>query len=527
MRCPKCKGRVEADDKHCRHCGYTPGTKRSRRSRQRPDGPPSSRSRRSEGTGSRSRRSDRPGSRSHRSDGPVSPSRRTKPSHLEAISDLPTYGPGSSAGDEVPTLVRGDSMNSADPPTQDMSDMPTSYEAPPLSGPPGPKVVGEDGTLLLENLGGYLIEKLLGKGAMGAVYLANQTKLRRKVALKVLPPERARDSMISIFMQEAQALASVEHPAIIEVHDIFKEKGLFCIAMAFAAGGSVRALLKREGKLTEAKAAEIAYQVAQGLAAAADKGIVHRDIKPDNVLLTEQGRAKIADFGLVKYEDTVKVTATHRVMGTPSYMAPEQWEDSDQADHRSDLYSVGCMLYEMLGGKPPFRAKSAMQMMQLHTNEEVPNLRKLNKDVSPKMSRIVKKLLKKSADDRYQTGRDLAKALQDFISGEGLQDIELAREQAAKKKGNRELKFRNLEQPTMDLSAGDRRTGRQGRSQRDSHRIGQAASLDLRSRPVRRGRGSWLYTLVLIGGAVGAGYYFRHWLWFHIGPYWNQLMSNF
>ena len=262
----------------------------------------------------------------------------------------------------------------------------------------------------------YRIERLLGQGGMGAVFLATHTRLDRKVAVKVLPDELAKDeTFIQRFEREARAVAQLHHPAIVQVHDMFEEEGNYYLILEYLGGGSIRDLLEEEGPLPEWAAACLIRFAALGLHAAAEAGFVHRDIKPDNLLLTENGEVKIADFGLVHMEAAgTTLTEIGTTVGTPAYMAPEQWEDIRTCDHRTDLYSLGCTLYELLVGEPPFLGPSVTNFMTHHLTKSVPPLRSKRPDVSQGLEQVVLKLLSKKQGDRFTTGAELAEALDPF-----------------------------------------------------------------------------------------------------------------
>ncbi len=269
-------------------------------------------------------------------------------------------------------------------------------------------------SFLGRTLAGYKIQDLLGEGAMGAVFRARQLKLKRTVAVKVLPPALSNDrELIERFEREAQSLAKLDHPAIVPVYDMFEAEGLYFIAMGYCGGGSVKELMAAEGRLEEQTAAEIVFQTALGLWAAAEKGIVHRDIKPDNLLLTVEGRVKIADFGLVKAanEGDGEFTVPGTVMGTPATMSPEQWRDSRKTDHRSDLYSLGCTLYMMLTGAQVFPGPSSANLMEQHLMHPAPNISVSRPGLSSAMGQIVTRLLQKDPIHRFQTGKELAEAI--------------------------------------------------------------------------------------------------------------------
>jgi serine/threonine protein kinase len=201
------------------------------------------------------------------------------------------------------------------------------------------------------------ILELLGQGGMGAVYKARQTKLDRLIAVKVLPPEVARDpAFAERFMREARSLARLNHPNIVTIYDFGETNGLFYFSMEFVDGQNARQLM-HAGKLSQAQTLPIVSQVCDALRYAHDEGVVHRDIKPENILLDKRGRVKIADFGLAKLVGLtptfLTLTGAHEVMGTLYYMAPEQTRRSHQVDHRADLYSLGVVCYEMLTGELP------------------------------------------------------------------------------------------------------------------------------------------------------------------------------
>src|SRR5437588_5746630 len=198
---------------------------------------------------------------------------------------------------------------------------------------------------------------LLGQGGMGAVYKARQPKLDRLIAVKVLPPEVARDAAFAErFMREAQSLARLNHPNIVTIYDFGEADGLYYFSMEYVDGKNVRELIEA-GELPASTALKIVPQVCDALQYAHDEGVVHRDIKPENILLDRKGRVKIADFGLAKIVGLtptyLTLTGSHEVMGTLYYMAPEQVRRSHVVDHRADLYSLGVVFYEMLTGELP------------------------------------------------------------------------------------------------------------------------------------------------------------------------------
>src|SRR5580704_1128607 len=265
-------------------------------------------------------------------------------------------------------------------------------------------------------LGPYEIVASIGAGGMGEVFKARDTRLKRDVALKVLPDSFASDpDRLRRFQLEAQSASALNHPNILVVHDIGHEPAAYLVSELLE-GQSLREKL-REGKLPVSKAIDIARQTAAGLAAAHSKGITHRDIKPENLFLTKDGRVKILDFGLAKVTTSEKpspdsvtetqVTDPGAVLGTASYMSPEQVR-AKPVDQRSDIFSLGCVLYEMLGGKRPFRGDTAADTMSAILKQEPPDLTSLDPTLPPALDRIVRHCLEKNPDDRFQSARDLA-----------------------------------------------------------------------------------------------------------------------
>jgi predicted Ser/Thr protein kinase len=267
----------------------------------------------------------------------------------------------------------------------------------------------------------YEVEELLGQGGMGVVYRARDTRLGRPVALKVLPPEFTRDQdRKNRFLQEARAAARVTHPAIAQVYDVDEgPEGLF-IAMELVSGKTVKALVQ-ERELDLLGALEIASQVALGLQRAHEEGVVHRDIKPENIVVTPDGHAKILDFGLAKlleptapqapegisHMETLAKTQAGFVLGTLRYMSPEQAR-GQAVDHRSDIFSLGIVLYEMVTGQLPFSGTTALDTLHAIAFEETRPMTALRANLPPSLQRVVTRCLRKRPQDRYADAKELA-----------------------------------------------------------------------------------------------------------------------
>lgn len=252
----------------------------------------------------------------------------------------------------------------------------------------------------------YRIIEKLGSGGMGMVFLAEDTKLNRKVALKFLPSEYTTDvDIISRFKREAQALAALNHPNIITVHEVGEHDGIAYIAMEYVKGKSLRdAILKEE--FTIAEVLEITIQICEGLNKAHKAGVFHRDIKPENILIDEDGLVKIVDFGLAKLEGASKLTKQSSTLGTLHYLAPEQFQGL-KLDHRTDIWSLGVVLYEMITGHLPFQGDFEAAVIYTIMNEDPKPLAIYNIRVSKNLQRIIEKTLIKDVSSRYQTVNDI------------------------------------------------------------------------------------------------------------------------
>jgi Tol biopolymer transport system component len=285
-------------------------------------------------------------------------------------------------------------------------------------------------------LGRYEIRSQLGAGGMGEVYRARDEKLNRDVAIKVLPASLSQDGdRLRRFEQEAQAAGALNHPNILAVHDVGIHDGAPYIVSELLEGEELREQLN-DGSLPRRKALDYAQQVAQGLAAAHERGITHRDLKPENLFVTTDGRVKILDFGLAKLRplrsesvsseiDTQKqITDPGTVMGTVGYMSPEQVR-GHEADHRSDIFSFGSILYEMLTGQRAFRRDTMAETMTAILKEEPPELSETNAKISLPLEKIVRRCLEKKPEGRFHSASDLAFALEALSTPSGSQSAVL------------------------------------------------------------------------------------------------------
>ena len=271
-------------------------------------------------------------------------------------------------------------------------------------------------------LGGrYRLGSLLGVGGMAAVYLASDRVLERQVAVKVLSPLYAQDpGFVERFRREARTAARLSHPNVVAVFDSGSDAGQHYLVMEYVPGESLAELLAREGRLAPGRAAELAVQVCAALAAAHAQGLVHRDVKPANVLVDREGRVKVTDFGIAKATAASTLTATGMVLGTAAYLSPEQARGGP-VDARSDLYGLGCVLYELLCGSPPFgsgadRPQVALATRHLSELPEPPSRR--NPQVGPGLDAVVLTALAKDPAQRYQRATDLQAALGRVLAGQ-------------------------------------------------------------------------------------------------------------
>lgn len=260
----------------------------------------------------------------------------------------------------------------------------------------------------------YILEQRIGAGGVGEVWRARHIRLNKPVAIKLILPHLVQDENIySRFVQEAIATANLEHPHIISVHDFFSFGDDAFLVMSYVEGGSLQDRIKKRGRLPLAETLRIARGMLDALDFAHQKGIVHRDVKPSNILLSPDLHAYLVDFGIALVLGKTRITRFGASIGTPDYMSPEQIR-GEQLDHRTDVYSFGCVLYEMLTGRSPFRRSdddTEFTLMERHMNEAPAFVRSLNPEVNERLEATVMRALAKDRDKRFAGCADLAKAL--------------------------------------------------------------------------------------------------------------------
>jgi eukaryotic-like serine/threonine-protein kinase len=263
----------------------------------------------------------------------------------------------------------------------------------------------------------YEIQGVLGQGGMAKVFKGHDTVLGRDVAVKVLSPQFAGDDQfVSRFRREAQAAAALNHPNIVSVFDTGDQADVHYIVMEYVQGRTLRDAIRNDGPLQPERSAEIAASVARALASAHEAGLVHRDIKPGNIMLTPEGEVKVMDFGIARTATGDTLTQTAAVLGTASYLSPEQAQ-GEQVDARSDIYSLGCVLYEMLTGGPPFTGDSPVAIAYKHVKDDPVPPARLNGDVPSDLEAVVMKAMAKNPENRYQTADEMREDLERALQG--------------------------------------------------------------------------------------------------------------
>lgn len=281
-------------------------------------------------------------------------------------------------------------------------------------------------------LGRYKLLDLLGRGEMSAVYLAEHIAMQRRCAIKVLPANRVKDtSYLGRFHREARAVASLDHPNIVRAYDVDQQNEggaeIHFLVMEYVSGISVEQMVKTKGKLPYVQIADIIRQTAEGLSHAHLAGLIHRDIKPGNLLISDQGTVKLLDLGLARFfkeddEESLTIKHDEKVLGTADYLAPEQAVDSHNVDERGDIYSLGCTFYFALTGHPPFTDGTLVQRLLAHQTRQAPSVKMDRPDIPEDLLMIVEKMMVKRREDRYQTARELADELTRWLGNHGTEE---------------------------------------------------------------------------------------------------------
>jgi serine/threonine-protein kinase len=309
----------------------------------------------------------------------------------------------------------------------------------------------------------YEVGRLLGAGGMAEVYEGHDRLLARRVAIKVLLPQYARDpAFLARFKREAQAAASLTHSNIVGVYDTGVQAGTNFIVMEYVEGRTLRDVIKSEGPLLPVRAAEIGGDVCSALAAAHARGIIHRDIKPANIMITPDGGVKVMDFGIARAVTSEAITQTAAVVGTAQYISPEQAQATG-VDARTDLYSLGVCLYEMLAGRVPFTGNTPVAIAYQHVRDDPPPLRQFNPDVPADLESVTMKAMAKNPDNRYQTAVELRQDLERVRRGQSVLATPLLADRPTVAIGRTATPY---EQGTSVLSGPMTQTGYEGRAAR-------------------------------------------------------------
>lgn len=271
-----------------------------------------------------------------------------------------------------------------------------------------------EGTLI----GPYRVERLVGEGGMGKVFIATDLNLQRRVAIKVLSGDlRGKSDFVARFRREARSVARLNHPNIVQIYFTGAHHEVPYYAMEFVDGENLEIVLKRDGSIDPDTAVDQMIQAAQGLAAAAAQGVIHRDVKPSNMVVEKSGIVKITDFGLAKLASSQSaLTMTGTIVGTPWYMSPEQGEGRE-LDFRADIYSLGASFYHLLVGMPPFDARSPVSIILKHINEGLPSPDRRNRKVPAGLAAVIRKMMAKNPDNRYASYKELIKDLESLRRG--------------------------------------------------------------------------------------------------------------
>ncbi|MDA1139798.1 MAG: protein kinase [Planctomycetota bacterium] len=284
---------------------------------------------------------------------------------------------------------------------------------------------GDGGDPLLSKIvGGCRLSEQLGAGDQGLVYKGRHEGMGMEVVVKIIPQSLPgfRESQIERFLHAGRSMARLNLPHVVRVFNVGKERDLNFVVMEYIKGITLRALLKEKGTLDEEQSKDIAEQILQALEAAHAQNVIHRDVKPSNVLLGEKPggdgyEVKLADLGLAKFNltdaggENAPVTVSGVMMGQADYIAPEQAQDAKNVTFSADIYSLGCMMYEMLIGRKPYEAKSAVQVMLMHVQAKVPNAAETNPDIDPRLARFIRKMMAKQPDKRFESATEALRAI--------------------------------------------------------------------------------------------------------------------
>jgi serine/threonine-protein kinase len=309
----------------------------------------------------------------------------------------------------------------------------------------------------------YDLERQVGEGGMATVYRARDQKIERTVAIKVLRPELSVSLGADRFLREIRVAANLQHPNILGLYDSGEVDGLLYYVMPFIEGESLRDRLNKEQQLPIQDALQIVREAAEALQYAHERGIVHRDIKPENILLLG-GHALVADFGIaraVSQASEEKLTQTGMAVGTPHYMSPEQSLGSDHVDARSDIYSLGCVLYEILIGQPPFTGPNSMAIMARHSMEIVPSLQVVRSSISDEVEDAVMQALEKTPADRFQTMKEFAERLSEAEAEAAMMRTAQRRASTAARRASTGARTGATPRRTREMPAVERRTPQQ------------------------------------------------------------------